>query len=41
MDETVQEVGANLLAVTAVDFGRGTALVEFAGCLGKWHWLAG
>ena len=33
------EVGAELFAVTAVDFGRGTALVEFACCLGKWHWL--
>ena len=41
MDETVREVGAELLAVTAVDFGRDTALVEFACCLGKWHWLAG
>ena len=41
MDETVREVGAELFAVTAVDFGRGTALVEFACCLGKWHWLAG
>ena len=41
MDETVREVGAELLAVIAVDFGRGTALVEFVRCLGKWHWLAG
>ena len=41
LDETVREVGAELLAVTAVDFGRDTALVEFACCLGKWHWLAG
>ena len=30
MDETVREVGAKLLAVTAVDFSRDTAMVEFA-----------
>ena len=41
MDKTVREVGAELLAETAVDFGGYTALVEFACRLGKSHWLAG
>ena len=40
MDETVQEEGAELFGVTAVDFGYNTVLSEFACCLGKWHWLA-
>ena len=37
----MQEVSAELLAGTAVDFGRDRAFVEFACRLGKWHWLAG